>query len=78
MLHHPECKTNEFFVGNTTESEWPSHQANMLKTARLGDVAYSIDGEKLNHAIKPLFIGAEEHDRYDKIMMARLNRIRLG
>jgi hypothetical protein len=75
---HPEQREDETFVGN--------HQGEMdpylssLRTARLGNVAYYIDGKKipLQSNYRPLFVGRAESDAYSRLMEARLSTIRRG
>lgn len=50
--------------------------ASALTTVRLGDVAYSCNGNKLTDAdgMRPLFIGRSELGRYDEIQMAGMRK----
>lgn len=78
--NHPELAFNEHFVGNTDETAngLPAHVAH-LKTARLGKVAYSIDGHVIKDpAYRPLIIGDADYEAYDQIMMARFRAINRG
>ena len=70
-LYHAEAKKDEVFVGNL-RGELPDH-LRTLKTARLGNKAFDIDGKILsqNENIRPLFIGQSEAGDYDRIMMRR-------
>jgi len=79
MSYHPEQTADEVFVGNTRSvSGIPSHLSG-LKTARLGRVAYDLDGKKIaNDYMLPLLIGKEEAAQYDRIMMARLSAASRG
>lgn len=71
MLTHPETKENEVFVGNTNCTHVPDHLA-PLKTARLGEQAYDLDGKKISSDyMRPLIIGRSEAGQYDRIMMRR-------
>ncbi len=76
MASHPEAAANESFVGNVKADEI-SHLSS-LKTARLGDVAYYLDGKKIpaEQGLRPLLIGNTEAGTYDAIMMARFRAIR--
>lgn len=67
---HPEQQENEKWVGNTGVT-LPEHLSNM-KTARLGAIAYDIEGKELPpDQVRPLFIGMAELDWYNDIMMTR-------
>jgi hypothetical protein len=71
---HPEQGPDEHWVGNTLLPEWPPSHLRCLSTARIGNVAYDIDGKKLNpNYHRPLFIGDSEYEAYDRIMMARFS-----
>lgn len=80
MTTHPEQSANEIYVGNVQAEQWPNPKLASLATARLGDVAYGVDGDKLpvNFGCRPLFVGRSEADAYDSIMMADLRKIRRG
>ncbi len=60
---HPECQSDEVFVGNTDQSDW-SHID--WKTKRKGHTAYDIDGNPLNKlrpGLFPVFVKKSEiHD----------------
>ncbi len=72
MSHYTGVKPNEVFVGNTeTQNGVPEHLRG-LTTARLGDQALDIEGNKIEpEYMRPLFIGRAEADAYDRIMMRR-------
>ncbi len=70
MLRHPEQAEDEVFIGNTcTEGGVPSHLVS-LRTARLGRVAYTVDGSEKLPAdyMRPLFIGKSEQNQFEAIM----------
>ena len=76
MKRHPEQTTAEHWVGNISGSELPEH-VRPLSSARLGKIAYDIDGKPLDPQYhRPLFIGDADYQRYDQIMMAGFNAIR--
>lgn len=69
-MSHPEQQANEKWVGNSKAS-MPEHLSG-FETARLGDVAYDIDGKRLSpDQVRPLFIGSAELERYNDVMMSR-------
>ena len=71
MLYHKEIRKNERFVGNVAAKS-PLEHLRSLKTVRKGEVAYDIHGKKLYPGYcLPLFVGKEEFDKYNKIMMDR-------
>ncbi|MFK5893782.1 MAG: hypothetical protein QM504_11230 [Pseudomonadota bacterium] len=73
-MKHEKIGTNEVFVGNTDHvSSIPLHLKS-LKTIRFGKQALDINGEtiSLDHML-PLIIEKSEMNKYDAIMMARLN-----
>ncbi|MDR1937991.1 MAG: hypothetical protein LBQ73_05790 [Tannerellaceae bacterium] len=73
-----EMRDGEVFLGNTYAKTWTeSYEKHFksLRTIRLGQQAYSIDGEKLSpDYVLPLFIHKSEFEKYDKIQCARLSR----
>ena len=74
---HPELTESEIFVGNTKLADWPAPELASLKTARLGNTAYTIDGDPIpSDDMRPLFIGKSEANRYDTIRMAQFRAIR--
>lgn len=77
--NHPELKEKETFVGNHKGEQLPEH-LKQLESARLGKIAYDIDGNVLNerHGLHPLFIGDGDYKAYDRIMMTRFNAIKGG
>ena len=68
-------KENEVWLGNHDLSKSLDHLQG-LKTLRLGEQAYSYDGDKLNpdHYL-PLFVGKDEESEYDRIILERIKRI---
>lgn len=75
---HPECKRGEMFLGNTTAGRIAPHLAG-LKTIRLGEQSYDLDGKKLPpERHRPLIIHESESGAYDRIMMARFRAIGRG
>ena len=72
-MSHPEEREREQFVGNILGKEVPDYARN-LKTARVGKIAYDhMNGQVLYKGWRPLFIGDEDFQKYDDIMMARMN-----
>jgi hypothetical protein len=80
MKTHPEQGPREVYLGNH-RGEVPAHLRS-LQTLRFGGAVYDIDGCRLTGAdaegLRPMFVGNGEHDAYDRIMEARLSRIRRG
>lgn len=71
MSTHPEASDKEIFVGNTNATKIPEHLT-ALKTVRLGEQAYDLDGKKIpKEYMRPLIIGRSEGGQYDRIMMRR-------
>lgn len=65
-----ELRQGEVFVGNTNANggHLPQHLAR-LNTARIGEQAFDIHGEKLDrNYMRPLFIGSADLAEYDRIM----------
>lgn len=72
MAHHEPCGPNEVFVGNTNrESGSLKYLSGRMKTARLGNLAFCLEGKPLPLEFAPLFIGRAEEQLYDSIMMNR-------
>jgi hypothetical protein len=71
MAHHEPCGPHEIFVGNTQRENGNLRFLTHLKTARLGGVAYCIEGKRLPATYAPLFIARSEEAAYDATMMAR-------
>lgn len=81
MLLHPERREDEVFIGNTKPEEIKDDpKLRGLKTIRLGKVAYSITGKKLNESERlfPLFINKKEELILDRQWGEELKRIRRG
>lgn len=75
--YHPEAKPNEVFVGNVKTSKGVPEDIRHLPSARLGSVAYDIDGRKLDPSyMLPLLIGKADEQAYDDIRMKALRAIR--
>ena len=76
MSVHNEQRNDEVFVGNfeTTTGEVPDYLSS-LKTARVGSIAYYIDGKIIppDRKMRPLFIGRSERCGYGRIMEAMTN-----
>ena len=69
---HHELKDGELWVGNTNLSI-PEYLRSKMKTVRLGEQAYYIDGKPISrNYCRPLIIHRTEAQLYDNIMMARL------
>ena len=66
------ARNDEVFVGNTeTKNGLPAH-LHGLRSARLGDLALDINGDKIDpNYMRPLFIGRSDAATYDQIMMRR-------
>ena len=80
-------KKNEKFLGNHVfevwenrgfvKKEFPAEYLKCLKTLRLGEQAYDIDGIPLSKDYcLPMFINVSELRLYDKIMTDRVRKIR--
>lgn len=72
--YHKECRPSEIWVGNTLRNGDVISRlaAHGLRTARLGEVAYDIDGEPIaTDYMAPLLIGRSEEAAYDNYMMKR-------
>jgi len=74
---HHELKSGEMWVGNTDVREGlsiPKYLIGKMKTARLGEQAYYIDGKPIHRDYcRPLIIHKSEEMVYDNIMMARMS-----
>lgn len=72
MSHYIGAKENEVFVGNTDADGGRLEHLRELKTVRLGEQAFDLDGKPLpkTYAL-PLFIDRGELAAYDRIMTAR-------
>jgi hypothetical protein len=72
-----ELKQGEIWVGNTDVREGlsiPKYLIGKMKTARLGEQAYYIDGKPIHRKYcRPLIIHKSEELIYDNIMMSRMN-----
>ncbi|MDH1268945.1 hypothetical protein N5C81_15070 [Rhizobium pusense] len=70
---HKECAPNEEFVGNTYRSknnlDWLKSKG--LTSVRLGNQAFSIDGEKLPESYAPVIIARDQAELYNAIMMEK-------
>ena len=83
-MRHPEQRKDEIFVGNISVigQGFIEPYLPQLKTARLGEIAYAIDGEALSpdypDYMRPFFIGLAESDRYNAIRMEILRKINRG
>lgn len=75
-MSHPEQSKTEIFVGNTDGTAVPAHLSG-LATARVGEQAFELGGEKRidRSKMRPLFVGRSEAGQYDAIMMARFKAI---
>lgn len=65
---HPECREDEVFVSNVTESQYSDIG---WRTKRRGNVAYGIDGKPIGDSreIFPVFVKKKEiHDRDPEIL----------
>jgi len=70
---HNEAGADEIFVGNCQRDGDTLVKLQMagLKAARLGEVAYDIDGKPLPREYAPLLIKRSDADLYDDVMMTR-------
>lgn len=77
-----ELKQGEIWVGNTDVINGlniPEHLIGKMKTARLGEQAYDINGKPIEiWYCRPLIIHQSEELIYDKIMMELLKKARRG
>ena len=62
---HPEKGDDEVFIGNVHVQEVPYLQRYDFKTFRVGEIAYDIHGNILEHC-KPMFIGLQDAEEYGK------------
>jgi hypothetical protein len=75
MNDHPECKSNEVFVGNVLyEFTLENLKKNNIEY-RKGKQAYTIDGKPLSESYQPLFISKKDFQKYDDMKMAELKEI---
>lgn len=74
MINHPEQKKDEIFMGNTSAVDGPRECFRHLKSLRIGDRAYDVEGkEKLpKDYMRPLFIGKHEAPEYDRIYLEQM------
>lgn len=74
---HHQLKAGEMWVGNTDVREGlsiPGYLIGKMKTARLGEQAYYIDGKPIHREYcRPLIIHKSEEMIYNNIMMARMS-----
>lgn len=72
MTTHPEQTATEFYAGNIAAARFAEILAT-CPSARLGSVAYGLDGEKLStsEGLLPLIIGNIDRERYNELMMTR-------
>jgi hypothetical protein len=72
-MHHKECATDEMFVGNTARQGafFPELKEKGMKTVRLGNIAYAIDGMPLPEYYAPVIIKRSEADLHNEIMMTK-------
>lgn len=76
MSHHEKCGPHEVFVGNTQRDGGSmTYLKPSIRSARLGDVAYDIEGKKLPRSYAPIFISRSDVSLYDILMS---NRFSLG
>ena len=76
-----ECKENEIFLFNMHEDDFEVKTKGIwkeLKTIRLGNTAYGLDGSNLKEDypdLKPVFIDKSEDKLLDKIQNEEFKRI---
>lgn len=77
MYKKEEIQFDEIFVGNSSESdpELLKYERNNIEY-RLGNIALDIHGKKLPKWYKPLFIKKKDFQKYDRLMMEELSKIR--
>lgn len=79
MKRYTGIEEGEIFVGN-----WPTivgipEYLRHLKTARLGEQAFDIEGKELDPSyMRPLLIAASDAAEFDRIMTTRCLRINRG
>lgn len=80
---HKDCsyqlKEGEHFVGNhaISESKGIPDYLSGLKTARLGEQAYDLNGVPLERSYyRPLIVHKSDYEQYNNIMESRLKAIR--
>ena len=75
-----ELRENEVFLCNTSDIQnFPRPELRNLKTIRMGDQAYDINGKKLStEYCRPVFIQKSELDLYNRIMNDKYKRIMAG
>lgn len=84
MRTHPEQRENEIYLGNhcikgTNKSDTIEKHLNHLKTLRLGEQAYDLDGKKISQDYyRPLFVDKSEFKIYDETMVKLSSRLRRG
>lgn len=74
MSQHPEAAADELFVGNTDANYQRIAELHALgvRSARLGRIAYCIDGHRLpSERYAPVLIKRLDADRYNDVMMTR-------
>lgn len=71
--HHEPCGADELYLGNTLrdKNNLEFLKQKGMRTIRLGDVAYDLDGKVLSASYAPLFIKRSEEQLYDAIMMEK-------
>lgn len=79
MSHYSGNKPNEIFLGNVEVAKFPLNYLSSLKTLRIGEQAYDIEGKPIDRDdMRPMFIDRSEHDAYGRIMMSRFSKIARG
>lgn len=78
-----ELTDNELFIGNISIDKSGTitipNYLKHLKSLRLGEQAYDINGLPLERYLhRPLIVGKQDYDEYNKIMSNRVKQIRLG
>jgi hypothetical protein len=76
LYDHTELLPGEKFLGNTARVIFPRPYLSHLKTMRLGNQAFDIHGNKLDNFYGPIFIGSENYEEYNRIMLNRLKEIK--
>lgn len=76
MSKQEKKQDDEIFLGNFSSSKGIGDYLRPLKTLRIGNIAYDINGVALDDCYLPLFINKSEAIEYDKIMMAELKKDR--
>ena len=71
--NHPECQSDEIFVGNTDTNKDKSHFSGI--SYRFGEIAYDWHDKPMlterDSNMKPMFVKKSDYGKYDRIMFKR-------